>query len=71
MVYISAYEHALITQNRNRNIIMTAAGDDLVLSDFSDNEVYLERDKSILYAVKRQSTMLDYNKELTQTVAKP
>lgn len=68
LVYIRAYEHALITQNRNRNIIMTAAGDDLVLSDFSDNEVYLERDKSILYAVKRQATMLDYNKELTQTV---
>ncbi len=71
MIYISAFEHALITQNRNRNIAMRADGDDLVLSDYSDNEVHLERNKNILYAVNRQATMLDYNKELTQTVAKP
>ena len=68
MVYIRAYEHAIITQNRNRNVQMTASEDDLILSDFSDNSVHLKNTESILYATEHQPDMLDYNRRLLEVV---
>ncbi len=68
MVYINAYEHALITQNRNRNVRMTSSEDDLILSDFSDNSVHLKHNDSILYATQHQPLMLDYNRRLLEVV---
>ena len=68
MVYINAYEHAKITQNRNRNVQMAACEDDLVLRDYSDNSVHLKKDESILYATKYQTRMLDYNNRLLNVV---
>ena len=71
MVYIRAYEHAIITQNRNRNVQMTASEeneDDLVLSDFSENSVHLKNTESILYATEHQPDMLDYNRRLLEVV---
>ncbi|MCY3906285.1 MAG: hypothetical protein OXF63_03445 [Anaerolineaceae bacterium] len=68
MVYINAYEHAIITQKRNRNVRMTASEDDLILSDYSDNSVYLKNTESILYATEHQPDMLDYNRRLLEIV---
>ncbi|MEK9154813.1 MAG: hypothetical protein AAB596_01985 [Patescibacteria group bacterium] len=68
MVYIDAHNHAKITQNSNRNVIMSASGDDLVLKDYSNNEVYLENKKNIAYKTKIQNTMLTYNLKLLNTV---
>ena len=65
MVYIDAYRHAIITQNRNRNIEMQSRGDDILLIDHHGNAVELSFDqKNILYNPDNQPTMLQYNKEL-------
>ena len=64
MVYIDAFSHAKITQNRNRNINMAPLGEDLVLSDYSGNQVILKKDNTILYSIQHQDSMLRYNQEL-------
>jgi hypothetical protein len=68
MVYIDAFSHAKITQNKNRNVVMTADGDGINLSDFHDNQVSLSKNKTLLYSVSHQQKMLDYNFELRTTV---
>lgn len=69
MVYIDAYRHALITQNKNRNIEMRAQGNDILLVDHLNNIVELSYDgKNILYNPSHQSTMLEYNKTLRGTL---
>lgn len=68
MVYIDAFSHACITQNRNRNIFMRASGSDLVLSDLSGNDVELRHGYTIMYDVANQPLMLEYNEELRTTV---
>jgi len=68
MVYISAFDHAQITQNQNRNVVMNADDGDLILSDFSDNHVYLKHRENILYSIDKQPIMLSYNKRLLQSV---
>lgn len=68
MVYIDAFSHAKITQNRNRNVVMSASGDDLRLKDYSDKEVYLKIKENIVYDIQKQTTMLNYNDELLKTV---
>lgn len=68
MVYIDAYSHAKITQNRNRNVRMTAAADNLILSDYNDNNVLLIKDRTILYNSAIQPVMLSYNDKLLTTI---
>lgn len=68
MVYINAYDHATITQNRNRNVLMKAANGDIVLSDYSSNSVHLKVGENLLYSVDKQPTMLDYNRRLRESV---
>lgn len=69
MVYIDAYTHAKITQNRNRNVNMSANDNGFVLSDFSGNRVELIKDLTILYNVLNQPIMLYKNKELLTTIS--
>ncbi len=68
MVYIDAFSHAKITQNRNRNVVMSAIDKDLILKDYSDKEVYLKNIENIAYNTGKQKVMLDYNIELLKTV---
>jgi hypothetical protein len=68
MVYIDAFSHAKITQNKNRNILMAASESDIVLSDFDDNKVQLTKDSHLLYSVSHQKKMIDYNVQLRTTV---
>lgn len=65
MVYIDAYRHAIITQNRNRNVEMRSEGNNIWLIDHVGNIIKLNFEaKNILYDPENQSIMLDYNKEL-------
>lgn len=64
MAYIDAKSHATITQNGNRNVVMTAEGSDLVLSDYDEHSVPLKYQENLLYSVSQQNTMLKYNREL-------
>ncbi len=68
MVYIDAFSHAKITQNRNRNIFMIAMGNDLILSDKDKSVVRLIDGRCILYDKAKQAQMLDYNEQLRTTV---
>lgn len=67
MIYIDAYRHAIITQNRNRNVEMQSSGADIKLIDHLGNVVELSFDqKNILYNPDNQQIMLQYNKELRE-----
>jgi len=68
MVYIDGYSHAKITQNRNRNVVMTANEDDLLLSDYNEGVVYLKHKENLLYSPDKQDIMLAYNKDLLNAV---
>ncbi len=68
LVYIDAFSHSKITQNNNRNIILTNSNYDIILSDFSNNSVFLINNTNIIYNTKLLSQMLDYNFSLSQTV---
>ena len=64
MVYIDGYNHARITSNRNRNVILTTDKQNIELSDVAKNSIYLEYKKNIAYDPKQQQVLLQYNKEL-------
>lgn len=68
MVYIDAFSHAKITQNKNRNIVMETENDDIKLSDYSKNEVYLKIKDNILYKTANQAKMKKYNGDLLTTI---
>jgi hypothetical protein len=68
MIYIDAYSHAKITQNRNKNIIMSSNINDISLNDYDNGEVYLKYTKNILYDIRQKNNMLKYNKELLKTI---
>lgn len=68
MIYIDAFSHAQITQNRNRNVKMSSSGDSVIdLSDFSGNVVSLVRPTNAIYDVAKLPTMLAYNSQLLAT----
>jgi len=68
MVYIDAFSHAKITQNKNRNVVLEVVKDDITLTDHSDNEVYLKHQKNILYKPANKEAMRVYNKDLLNTI---
>lgn len=46
------------------NVVMGAEGKDIVLSDFSGGQVYLENEKNTLYDVSKQGVLLNHNKSI-------
>lgn len=65
MVYIDAFSHAKITQNKNRNVVLKVVKkDDIVLTDYFNNKVYLKHQKNILYKPTNKYMMKKYNFEL-------
>ncbi|MCX6795090.1 MAG: hypothetical protein NTY31_03865 [Candidatus Falkowbacteria bacterium] len=68
MVYIDAFSHAKITQNKNRNVILEVVKNNITLTDYSDNEVYLKYKENILYKPTNKDRMRDYNNELLNTI---
>lgn len=64
LVYIDAFSHAKITQNKNRNVLMSNDNKNIILSDNSRNNVYLKQNENILYAPNNLSNMLVYNDKL-------
>lgn len=68
MVYIDAFSHAKITQNKNRNVVLEVVKDDITLADYSKNEVYLKYKKNILYMPANNKIMKNYNRRLLHTV---
>jgi len=68
MVYIDAFSHAKITQNKNRNIVLDINNNDIKLSDYLNNEVYLKYKDNILYKTTNQNAMKNYNIDLLNTI---
>jgi hypothetical protein len=68
MVYIDAFSHAKITQNKNRNVVMDFDNDNMTLSDYSKNCVYLKKDENLAYDSSKSTKLKDYNLDLLKTV---
>lgn len=68
MVYIDAFSHAKITQNRNRNVIMDFVIDDMMLTDYSKNQIYLKIKKNIAYKPINKIMLKKYNNELLNII---
>jgi len=68
LVYIDAFSHARITQNKNKNVSLEFNGYDVRLSDYSNDEVYLKNKDNILYDINKSTKIKEYNTELLQTV---
>lgn len=68
MVYIDAFSHAKITQNRNRNVVMDFIKDDMTLSDYSKSQVYLKLRENIAYMPGNKTELKKYNITLLNTV---
>lgn len=68
MVYIDAFSHARITQNKNRNIIMSARNDDIILKDHYGNEVLLRNKINLAYNSGLQDQLVSYNETLRTTL---
>lgn len=68
MVYIDGHSHAKITQNGNRNILMSPLdNDNLILSD-NKNTIPFRYNTNILYDPQLRPLMLKYNEELRNTM---
>ncbi|WP_096525712.1 hypothetical protein [Candidatus Endomicrobiellum trichonymphae] len=61
MIYIDAYSHRKVKQHITLN---KGNNQDLKLSDFCNKEIYLKKDKNVLYNYKKQKEMLDKNRDL-------
>jgi len=64
MVYIDAFSHAKITQNNNRNVVMSNESTTIILSDYLGKKVELVFNCNIQYLPENLPTMLDYNEKL-------
>lgn len=64
MIYADAYNHAKITQNKNRNVVMDFVKDDMILADYSNNTVYLKYRENISYEPAHKLIMKKYNFDL-------
>jgi len=61
MVYIDAFSHAKITQNNNRNVVMSKKKSTVILSDHLGNKIKLVLNRHIRYLPENLPTMLNYN----------
>ena len=52
LIYIDAFSHAKITQNANKNVVLDILHEDMILSDYSKNKVYLRHSKNALYKIE-------------------
>ena len=67
MIYIDAFTHAQITQNRNLNVKMEVVPpDNLKLIDYSGSTVFVKNMDNVLYAKRNLPTMIQYNKDLLE-----
>lgn len=64
MLYIDGYSHNQISQNGNKNIKLSAAGNDLALSDFDGGVVKLINQRNVYYKFSLQPDILEYNSKL-------
>ncbi len=67
MTYIDGYNHAKITQNKSRNVVMSNNGNNIILADYTNHVVELIFLKNIHYQPSKQQTMLEYNKQIRES----
>ena len=66
MLYIDAFSHAKITQNKSLNVIIQIIGNNITLEDYFEHKVVLVYKENILYAINQQNTILEYNSKLLE-----
>ena len=69
LVYIDAYSHAKITQNRNKNVKLEFENSDAIFEDSTQSQIKCEMNKNIVYNKNLQKEMLRYNEKLLSAKA--
>ena len=64
MLYIDGYNHAIISQNKNKHVKMTNYQNTIILSDYEGDNVILDYKDNVLYSTKLLPDLLNYNTEL-------
>lgn len=64
LVYIDAFSHAQITQNNNANVKLSFDDEQAIFEDFDKQQVKCKKQENILYDIKKEGLMLDYNQKL-------
>lgn len=64
LVYIDAYSHAKITQQRNKNVVLNFSEHNVTFSDFQGNYIECVSDENIIYKQSLQDTMKNYNESI-------
>lgn len=66
LLYIDGKTHDKISQTSNKNIILKNKNDDFLLKHIVDEtkDIYCKKGDNVLYNIRNQRTMLDYNAEL-------
>ncbi len=64
LVYIDAYSHAKITQNRNKNVKLDFENSDAVFEDMAQSQIKCKMNENIIYNKNLQNEMLIYNEKL-------
>ena len=67
LVYIDAFSHAKITQNKNANIKLSFKEKHTIFSDYKNNEIKCLYNENIKYSISNQKLMLSHNKKLLKT----
>ena len=68
MLYIDGFNHSKITQNGNRNVVMNFINNDITLSDYSKNQIYLKIQENVAYKSQNETIMKSYNDRLLNTL---
>jgi len=68
MIYIDAFHHAQISQNKNKNVVLDFIDTDVRLSDYSKNVIDLVNKKDVIYREEHQKIMKKYNDDLLKAV---
>jgi hypothetical protein len=68
MLYLDGYNHARITQNSNRNVKLSFSNNNVQLTDFHNNKVFLYYPKNVIYNPGKKLDLQDYNDKLMVTI---
>ena len=69
LVYIDAYSHAQISQQRNRYVVLNFEDNNVLLSDYNDSTIKCVCEENIKYKIELQGEMKHYNDEILHSTA--
>jgi hypothetical protein len=65
LLYIDGFTHAIISQNRNKYVLLSFIGDNIKLEDKFFESISLEKNNNVLYSPLLQNRLLSHNSNLS------